>query len=113
MMTYRTMLENVIARNITDEVIEKATERLEKLDEANEKRKNRVSKKALENEPIKERIVEVLGEEPKTATEIGAEVEISTQKASALLRQLVEAGSVAKTDVKVKGKGVQKGYTLV
>lgn len=112
-MTKRDFYVSVANGTINDEVIEKANELIEKLDAENEKRKNRVSKKALENEPIKERIVEVLGEEPKTATEIGAEIEISTQKASALLRQLVEAGSVAKTDVKVKGKGVQKGYTLV
>ena len=107
------MLEKVIANDINDEVIEKATERLEKLDAENEKRKNRVSKKAAENEPIKAAILGVLGAEPKTASVIGGEVEISTQKASALLRQLVEAGSVAKTDVKVTGKGTQKGYTLV
>ena len=112
-MTYREMLEKVIANDITDEVIEKANERLEKLDAENEKRKNRVSKKAAENEPIKAAILGVLGAEPKTASVIGGEVEISTQKASALLRQLVEAGSVAKTDVKVTGKGTQKGYTLV
>ena len=112
-MTYREMLEKVIANDINDEVIEKATERLERLDVENEKRKNRVSKKAAENEPVKEAILAVLGAEPKTASVIGAEVEISTQKASALLRQLVEAGSVAKTDVKVTGKGTQKGYTLV
>ena len=112
-MTYREMLEKVIANDINDEVIEKATERLERLDAENEKRKNRVSKKAAENEPIKAAILGVLGAEPKTASVIGGEVEISTQKASALLRQLVEAGSVAKTDVKVTGKGTQKGYTLV
>ena len=112
-MTYREMLEKVIANDINDEVIEKATERLEKLDAENEKRKNRVSKKAAENEPIKAAILGVLGAEPKTASVIGGEVEISTQKASALLRQLVEAGSVAKTDIKVTGKGTQKGYTLV
>ena len=40
------------------------------------------------------------------------EATISTQKASSLLRQLVDAGSVAKTDIKVTGKGTQKGYTL-
>lgn len=109
-MTYREMLTSIVNGTINEEVIEKATERLEKLDAENEKRKNRVSKKALENEPVKARILEVLGEEPKTATEIGSEVEISTQKASALLRQLVEDGKVEKTDVKVKGKGTQKGY---
>ena len=109
-MTYREMLTSIVNGTINEEVIEKATERLEKLDAENEKRKNRVSKKALENEPVKARILEVLGEEPKTAAEIGKEVEISTQKASALLRQLVEDGKVEKTDVKVKGKGTQKGY---
>jgi predicted Rossmann fold nucleotide-binding protein DprA/Smf involved in DNA uptake len=112
MLTYREMLENVVAGNVNDEVIEKATERLAKLDETNAKRKNRVSKKAIENEPIKEAICEVLTDEPKTATVIGEEIGISTQKASALLRQLVEAERANKVDVKVKGKGVQKGYTL-
>ena len=112
MMTYREMLTAIVNGEINDEVVEKATERLSKLDEDNEKRKNRVSKKAAENEPIKAAILAVLGEEPKTATEIGGEVEISTQKASALLRQLVEAGVAVKTDVKVKGKGTQKGYTV-
>lgn len=111
-MTRREMLVEVVNGNVTDEVIEKAAEMLEKLDAENEKRRNRVSKKAIENEPIKEKILDVLTDEPKTATEIGSEVEISTQKASALLRQLVEAGKANKTDIKVKGKGVQKGYTL-
>lgn len=111
-MTRRDFLEAVVSGTINDEVIEKANEMLVKLDAENEKRRNRVSKKALENEPIKEAILGVLGDEPKTATEIGGEVEISTQKASALLRQLVEVGKANKVDVKVKGKGTQKGYTL-
>ena len=112
MMTYREMLTAIVNGEINEEVVEKATERLERLDIENEKRKNRVSKKAAENAPIKEAILAVLTDEPKTATVVGGEVEISTQKASALLRQLVEAGSVVKTDVKVSGKGTQKGYTL-
>lgn len=112
MMTYREMLTAIVNGEMNEDVIEKATERLERLDVENEKRKNRVSKKAAENEPIKASILEVLGEEPKTATVVGGEVGISTQKASALLRQLVESGSVVKTDVKVSGKGTQKGYTL-
>jgi len=111
-MTKRDFYVSVANGTINDEVIEKANELIEKMDAENEKRKNRVSKKALENEPIKEAIVAVLTDEPKTATVIGEEVSISTQKASALLRQLVEAGTVAKTDIKVTGKGVQKGYTL-
>ena len=110
-MTKREFLETIVSGTMNDEVVEKATEMLEKLDAENEKRRNRVSKKALENEPIKEKIVEVLGDEPKTATVIGEEVGISTQKASALLRQLVMDGKAEKSDVKVTGKGTQKGYT--
>ena len=110
-MTYREMLNAVVNGTINDEVIAKAQERIDALDAANEKRKNRPSKKALENAPIMDAIVEKLTAEPQTATEIGKAIEISTQKASALLRKLVEEGKAVKEDVKVKGKGTQKGYT--
>ena len=107
-MTRREFLEKVRANEVTEEVIEKAGELIEKMDAENEKRKNRVSKKALENEPVKEAIKGVLGDEPKTATEIGTEIGISTQKASALLRQ-IEGLTVV--EVKTK-KGKVKGYSL-
>lgn len=112
MITFREMLEHVVAGTITEADAEVAAHKLAKMDESNEKRRNTVSKKAQENAPIVEAIVAVLEEEPKTAAEIGAEVGISTQKASALLRQLVEAGRATKTEVKVKGKGAQKAYAL-
>ena len=107
-MTRREFLETVKNGTINEEVIAKAEELIVKMDAENEKRKNRVSKKALENEPVKEAIKGVLGDEPKTATEIGTEVGISTQKASALLRQ-IEGLTVV--EVKTK-KGKVKGYSL-
>jgi hypothetical protein len=39
-------------------------------------------------------------------------MEISTPKASALLRQIVANGDALVTDVKVPKKGKQKGYYL-
>ena len=45
--------------------------------------------------------------EPKLASELASEMGVSTQKASALVKK-VEGVSVC--DVKVKGKGTQKGY---
>jgi predicted ArsR family transcriptional regulator len=51
-------------------------------------------------------------EEFKTASEISEILEISVQKASAVLRQAVSEGKVEVEDVKVKGKGTQKGYRL-
>ncbi len=107
-MTNREFFNAVISNEITEEVIAHATSSLEKLDARNAARKEKPSKKSLENEPIKAKIAEVLTDEPKTASEIASEVEISVQKASALLRQM----NVTVTDVKVKGKGTQKAYSL-
>lgn len=107
-MTNREMFTAIVNGELTDEVIAKATEEIAKLDARNAARKEKPSKKSLENEPIKAKIAEVLTDEPKTASEIASEVEISVQKASALLRQM----NVTVTDVKVKGKGTQKAYSL-
>ena len=85
---------------------------IEKMNHANELRRNKMSKKAKENLPVIEAIKGVLTDEPQTATVIGEKVGISTQKASALLRQIVEAGDATKVDVKIKGKGTQKGYLV-
>lgn len=113
-MTKREMMEMVIAGNITDEVIEMAKAEITKMDARNSKRSSEPSKRAKENEPIKAKIVEYLTgqEEPTLAKIIGEAVEISTQKASALCRQMVNDGTLTVVDVKVKGKGVQKGYKV-
>lgn len=107
-MTNREMFTAIVNGEITDEVVAKATEEIAKLDARNAARKDKPSKKALENEPIKARISEVLTDEPKTASDIASELGLSVQKTSALLRQM----DVTVVDVKVKGKGTQKGYSL-
>ena len=108
-MTKREMYEVIANGNINDEVIEMAKNELIKMDERNAKRRNSPSKKSLENEPIKEKIVGILGDEPMTASEVAEKVEISVQKASALLRQI---DGLNVTEIKVKGKGKVKGYAL-
>lgn len=108
-MTKREMFEAIINGNISEEIIEMAKNEIVKMDERNAKRKSAPSKKSVENEPIKEKIVEVLTHEPQTASEIAEKVEISTQKCSALLRQI---DGLAVSEVKVKGKGKVKGYAI-
>ncbi len=108
-MTRREMFEAIVNGKVTEEVIEMAKNEIVKMDERNAKRKNTPSKTALANEPIKARIVEVLTHEPQTASDIAEKVEISTQKCSALLRQIE---NLTVTEVKVKGKGKVKGYAL-
>lgn len=108
-MTRREMFEAIVNGNVTEEVVAMAQNEIVKMDERNAKRKNSPSKTAIANEPIKAHIVEVLTHEPQTASDIASKVEISTQKCSALLRQI--EGLVV-TEVKVKGKGKVKGYAL-
>lgn len=106
-MTKREFLNAVIALN--DEVTtEFAKAEIEKMDARNADRKTKPSKKSVENEPIKAKIAEVLTDTPQTASEIAAKVEISVQKASALLRQM----ECKVTEVKVPKKGTQKAYSL-
>lgn len=112
-MTKREFYTAIMKGEIDEQVKLFASNELEKMDAANEKRRNSLSKKAKENEPLLDKIEdEILTEEPKTATDVAAILEVSVQKASGLLRRLVEDGKAAKVDVKIKGKGTQKGYTL-
>lgn len=107
-MTTREFFENVITMVEDAEMQEKAKSLIEALDRRNAKRAERPSKTAIANEPIKAEIAKVLTTEPMTASTIAKLVDISTQKASALLRQM----DVKVTNVKVKGKGTQKGYFI-
>lgn len=114
-MTNREFLTAVAAlENAPEEIKAEANARIEKLDAANEARKNKPSKKTTENAPIMEQIVnEILTSEAQTASAIAEAAGISVQKASALLRQLVADGKATVTEVKIPKKGVQKAYAAV
>ena len=106
-MTQRDFYTAVVNANLNEEMSTFASEAIAKLDARNAKRANTPSKTQIANEPIIKAIAECLTSEPMLASEIAAACGISTQKASALAKK-VEGVSV--TDVKVKGKGTQKGY---
>ena len=106
-MTNREFYTAIVNSDLSDEMKAFASEAIEKLDARNAKRANTLSKTQKENAPLIEKIATLLTSEPKLASELAKEMEISTQKASALVKK-VEGVSVC--DVKVKGKGTQKGY---
>ena len=106
-MTNREFYNAVINANLNEEMTSFATEAIAKLDARNAKRASTESKTQRENKPIIEAISRVLTDEPMLASKIAELCGISTAKASALAKK-VEGVSV--TDVKVKGKGTQKGY---
>ena len=114
-MTNREFL-NAIANDETlaTEIRDHATAEIAKMDAANEKRKNKVSKKAEENAPLIAQIVdEILGTEGMTASDVAAVLGVSVQKASSLLRTIVANGQAVATDVKIPKKGTQKAYSKV
>lgn len=112
MMTEKEML-NYVVENVADEaVVEKAQAMLAAIAKRNEKRAATPSKTAVANEPLKASILEMLVDGGKTATEVGAALEVSTQKASALLVQLQNGGQVSAVEIKVPKKGKVKFYTL-
>ena len=100
---------------ISSELGDFAEEEIAKLDAALAKRKEKVSAKAAENAPLMDKIYEDILKEDEvvTATIVGELMEISTQKASALLRKLVDEERATAEDVKIPKKGTQKGYKKV
>ena len=113
-MTKREFYVAISNGSMNDEIMAMATAEIEKMDAANEKRKEKTSKKAEENQPIIDRIVnEVLTAEPMTATDIAAVVELSVQKTSALCRAAVAQGRAVQTEVKVPKRGTMKAYSLI
>ena len=107
----------VINGNVTEEVVAKFEEMLAAHEAENEKRKARQAEKRAEKDKEYDEVIgkivgEILTEDTAmTASEIAAELGVNVQKASALMRKVVDRGLATKTDVKVKGKGTQKGYT--
>ena len=113
-MTRRDFLTNVSTGTMNDEIMAFAAAEIEKMDAANDKRKEKTSKKAEENQPLVDRIVnEILGTEPMTATDVAAVLEVSVQKASALCRAAMAQGGAVQTEIKVPKKGTCKAYSRV
>lgn len=113
-MTKRDFLKAVMNGEINDEIKAFAEEEIEKLDTANAKRREKTSKKREENKPLLDQIYnEILGKEPKTATSVAEVIQTSFQKASSLLKILVEEGKAEVQEIKVPKKGKCKGYTKV
>ena len=112
-MTNREFYTNISNGIVNDEVIAHAKAAIAKMDTANANRKSKPSKTAKENEPIKASIVALLTEKgAMVASAIGAELELSTSKVSALCRQLVEAKVLSVEDVKIPKKGTVKQYSI-
>lgn len=114
-MTTREFYENIINSNTNEEMVVKAKELLASLDKKNGKRaETEKAKRELENAPIIKAIQDFATEKGSfvIASEIAEKCGISTSKASAMAKKLVESGFFKVEDTKIKGKGTVKAYHL-
>lgn len=114
-MTKREFLQSIINNDINNDVVTMATELLAKMDERQNARASATSAKRNEiNAPIIDAIRTFFKttEGTHTAADVATVQQISPQKASALLRNLVAEGYLKVEDVKIPKKGKQKGYSL-
>ena len=104
---------------MNDELMAKATELIEKMNDANAKRAQKVleKKQASEDEkaPIRKALLDVMGDEAMTASQLieaaGLTDEVKVASVPSLLKPFVLDGTVEKVDVKIEGKkGPQRGY---
>lgn len=114
-MTNREFYTAVAQGAMNDELMAFAQEAIVKMDERNAKRNSKPSKAAIENEPIKAQIVDFVTKRNEfcIAGTIADALGITTQKASALCRQLVADGKLAEQVVKVPKQGKRKAYSVV
>lgn len=118
-MTNREFYTAISNGEMNDELMAKAAELLEKMNEAYAKRAQKVleKKQAAEDEkaPIREALLNAMGDEGMTASQLieaaGLTDEVKVASVPSLLKPFVLDGTVEKVDVKVEGKkGPQRGY---
>ena len=110
--TQRNFLTDVINGNITEQVTAYAAERLTKLDEKNEKRKEQTSANQLKNIQLGEDIVAFVTENgAQTTSEIAKHFEVSTQKVAPITNALAKDGRLTET-TKVVGKKKYKAFMV-
>lgn len=105
-MTKREFLNAIVEAEIAEELKAFAANEIEKMDMANEKRKAKPSKTAIQSAEIGQHIMEeILTKEPQSTSEIAEKAGISTQKAASIMNRLAEEGKISKGKMKgIKGK---------
>ena len=110
-MTYKEFLQAIIEGNLSEDVQAKAQTELEKMELANERRRNSPTKAQIENAPLADAMHEILTDEPLLTTDLAAAMDLSTSKASAIARLLEKEGRAVSHDIIVPKVGLRKGYT--
>lgn len=101
--------------DITTDMVDFAKSAIEKMDTKNANRRTTLSKAQIANEDIKADILTYMGENGnQSAKSLADYFKVSTQKISALMKQLVDNGNVTVTKDKFAGSSTKVNvYSLV
>lgn len=106
-MTQREFLTAVANAEVATEIKEYAAAAIVKMDEKN------ANRKPTENEGLTVAILEFLADkEPTVGADIAVALNITTQKATGLCGQLVKAGKLVKSEVKLPKVGIRVAYAV-
>ena len=111
--TARMALTDIINGANADKVKAWAEGEIAKLDKKNAKRKAAEGTIKEENKPIADAILSALAKGSMLSADLAKSIGQTTQKTNGVAGEMVKLGMLAKSKVKVKGKGEQTSYSLV
>ena len=111
-MTKKEFYSAIINNAVTPEVISMAEDELKAMTQKSAKLKAKNEEKNAAGFATIREFFAGHGEGRVLASEVAEAIDMTTSKASALLRKMAESGELVQEDVKVSGKGVRKAYRL-
>lgn len=113
-MTQREFFTAIVNGTINADIQTYAADAIVKLDKRNATRASKPTKSQQANVPLLAEIRNFLmGKKNVLAAEVAAHLDVTPQKASGLLKLLVDNGEATAAEVKVPKQGKRKAYTLV
>lgn len=112
-MTYREFYTAIVNGEMNEELTTFAQNAITKLDERNARKASAPKKVNSENVALMGKIAELMADgETRIAKAIGEALGISTPKASGLCGQMVKAGTLVASEIKIPKVGKRVAYTL-
>ena len=112
-MTQREFFTAIVNGTINADIQTYAADAITKLDKRNAARASKPTKSQQANAPLMEEMCEYLKDKKEVlASEIAAHLDVTTQKASSLLKLLADDKKVVVTEIKVPKVGKRKAYSL-
>lgn len=111
-MTKKEFYNAVIAGTVSAEMVEFAQKELDTMNASSQKRALAAEAKNAEGFALIREYFSAKDGAQALTSEVAENVGMTTSKASALLRKMVENGELIAEDVKVSGKGTRKAYRI-